>query len=251
MTIVACSRPQSLERAVPAGAYRYAVYFAPAIDEIWWQKGSAWLGRCAATQQLFELPAIGNILPDRMSQYIAHPRRYGFHATLRAPFVLREGFSEQTLIEQVALIGARFKPFLLPRFRVTRIGDFLALTLDTPSTQVQQIEEQCVTALQSFAAPLSPNELERRRAANLSEQEDGLLLRWGYPYVLDRFRFHLSLTGSLQSASVEEVVLLAQAAQNHFHHLPLCTFSSLAIFAEPTQGADFVLVAHCPLTGTQ
>ena len=103
--------------------------------------------------------------------------------------------------------------------------------------------------LNDYAVPLGPEELIRRRSAGLSSHEDALLLRWGYPYVLDRFRFHCSLTGSLAKASPQELSALTQAAHQHFDHLPLCVFDSLAIFAEPTQGADFVLLEQCPLMG--
>jgi hypothetical protein len=115
--------------------------------------------------------------------------------------------------------------------------------------QITLLEQQCVTQLNDYAVPLGPEELLRRRSAGLSSHEDALLLRWGYPYVLDRYRFHCSLTGSLAKASPQEVSALTQAAHQHFDHLPFCVFDSLAIFAEPTQGADFVLLEQCPLIG--
>ena len=49
-----------------------------------------------------------------------------------------------------------------------------------------------------FARPPGAAELERRRKAGLSAAQEKMLLRWGYPYVLDEFRFHLTLTGRLQ-----------------------------------------------------
>jgi hypothetical protein len=106
-----------------------------------------------------------------------------------------------------------------------------------------------VTQLNQFAEPLAQDELRRRRSAGLSAYEDALLMRWGYPYVLDRFRFHLSLTGSLAETSQDEVSALTRAANQHFSLLSDCMFDSLAIFAEPTKGADFVLLDRCPLIG--
>jgi len=40
-------------------------------------------------------------------------------------------------------------------------------------------------------------ELARRRTLRLTAEQDAMLARWGYPYVLEDFRFHMTLTGSL------------------------------------------------------
>ena len=132
---------------------------------------------------------------------------------------------------------------------MTLLDQFLALIPEREVTQVTLLEEQCVKVLNDYAEPLGPEELSRRRSAGLSSHEDALLLRWGYPYVLERFRFHCSLTGSLASATRQEVSALTQAAHQYFDQLPPCIFDSLAIFVEPTRGADFVLLQQCPLMG--
>jgi len=123
------------------------------------------------------------------------------------------------------------------------------LTPERDLQQVKDLESQCVTSLQDLVEPLNSDELARRREVELSPHEDALLVRWGYPYVLDRFRFHFSLTGSLEQATEAEVGALMNAAHQQFDPLPLCAFKALAIFAEPTPGADFVLLKQCPLIG--
>jgi hypothetical protein len=103
------------------------------------------------------------------------------------------------------------------------------------------VARTCVTGLQTLAAPLSSDELARRRRKGaLSIQEDALLVRWGYPYVLDRYRFHLSLTGDLNGVPLDTVQRLERAARDTFERLPACRFDSLALYAEPAPGADFV-----------
>jgi len=75
-----------------------------------------------------------------------------------------------------------------------------------------------------------------------------LLLRWGYPFVLDEFQLHCSLTGSLKQLNPQQVQNLQQGAQDWFDDLPPCHFETLALFIEPTPGADFVLQEHFKLT---
>lgn len=239
---------QTLSTTTPR-AYRYAVYFAPNVEQQWWAHASHWLGRCAVSQQRNAQPLIAGVSAKRFAELTAHPRRYGFHATMKAPFVLTSQYQPSDLIDRVNILCRDMKPFVLPHLQVTLLDQFLALVPERNATQVTLLEEQCVKVLNDYAEPLGPEELTRRRSAGLSTDEDALLLRWGYPYVLERFRFHCSLTGSLASATRQEVSALTQAAHQHFDQLPPCIFDSLAIFVEPTRGADFVLLQQCPLVG--
>jgi putative phosphonate metabolism protein len=230
-------------------AYRYAVYFAPNVEQQWWAQASEWLGRCAVTHQRSPQPLVSGLSAQRVAELTEHPRRYGFHATMKAPFVLASQYQPRDLVDRVNAICQHVKPFVLPRLQVALLDTFLALIPERDVTQITQLEEQCVTGLNDYAEPLSQEELSRRRNAGLSPHEDALLLRWGYPFVLDRFRFHCSLTGSLAKASQEEIAALTHVANQHFSQLPNCVFDSLAIFAEPTKGADFVWLQQCPLMG--
>ena len=244
LTVARQTSTQPLQRA-----YRYAVYFAPNVEQQWWAQASHWLGRCAVSQQINVQPLVAGVSAKRFAELTEHPRRYGFHATMRAPFVLTSQYQPIDLIDRVNMLCQDLKPFVLPRLQVTLLDQFLALVPERTAPQVTLLEEQCVTVLNDYAEPLGLEELSRRRSAGLSAQEDALLLRWGYPYVLEHFRFHCSLTGSLVSASRQEISALTQAAHQHFDHLPPCLFDSLAIFVEPTRGADFVLLQQCPLIG--
>lgn len=249
MTIAGVTAARQTSSQPLQRAYRYAVYFAPNVEQQWWAQASQWLGRCAVSQQMNVQPLVAGVSAKRFAELTEHPRRYGFHATLRAPFVLTSQYQPADLIDRVNLLCQDLKPFVLPRLQVTLLDQFLALVPERNAAQATRLEEQCVTVLNDYAEPLGPDELSRRRSAGLSAQEDALLLRWGYPYVLERFRFHCSLTGSLASASSQEISALTQAAHQHFDQLPPCLFDSLAIFVEPTRGADFVLLQQCPLMG--
>jgi hypothetical protein len=142
------------------------------------------------------------------------------------------------------MIAASSRTFAMPLLKVTLLDDFLAIVPQTTSEAANALAARCVMELQPLAAPLSATELQRRRQAPLSPAQDALLERWGYPFVLDEFQLHCSLTGSLKHMNSQQVQHLQQAAQEWFGKLPPCRFESLALFAEPTQDADFVLHEH-------
>ena len=230
-------------------AYRYAIYFAPRQDSRFWEAGSQWLGRCAASQRSFAQPAIPGFDAAAFSQLTAAPRRYGWHATLKAPFSLAPGVDISDLLAALRKLCDRLEPFTMSPLTLTRLDDFLALTPVEISRQIQEVERQCVTELQPLSAQLSAEEFVRRRQAGLSLAEDAQLLRWGYPYVLEHFRFHMSLTGSLRACSAQQIDALRQAGSDFFGDLSALSFDSIAVFAEPAQGEDFVLLEQIGFRG--
>lgn len=234
----------------PGTAYRYAVYFAPHPGTLGWLAGSHWLGRCAALLQPLQQLDIEGLRPDDLRQVTAAPRRYGWHATLRAPFSLADGAQWLQLHHAVQTVARTLRPFDLPPLQVQRQGDYLALVplsgagSAAAHAALHEVASACVTALQPLAAPLTDAQLERRRAAGLSPAQEALLQRWGYPFVMDEFRFHMTLAGPLHLLDASAQALLHAAAEEFFSDLPRLRFDSLALFAEPTPGADFVLLDH-------
>jgi hypothetical protein len=235
---------------------RYAIYFAPAYDGPWWHAGSVWLGRCAVSGRTLVQPPVPGLDPLEQQRRTAAPRRYGWHATLRAPFALAPGIGLDALREQLREIAAGQQAFTMPALEVTLLDGFLALEpgaggsspgSDDARVAIDAVARACVRSLQQLAAPLAAEEVQRRRAGGLTAEEDALMLLWGYPYVMERFRFHLSLTGLLRDAAPASVAALQQAAVRWFARLPPCRFDSIALFVEPAPGADFVLLEHVML----
>lgn len=230
---------------------RYAVYFAPGQHDPWWDAGSRWLGRCAVTGQALPQPAVAGLSAAQFAQLTQAPRRYGWHATLKAPFVLADGCTLAALQNELSTLARRHRAFELPPLVVSQMDGFLGLRLDGDDHAVQHIAANCVTGLHAFAAPLPPSELVRRRGKGLSDRQEQLLQDWGYPFVLDQFRFHFSLTGALTGASTgvladvtpTQVDALKAAAQQHFAALPPCRFDQLALFEEARPGAPFAWVS--------
>jgi putative phosphonate metabolism protein len=221
---------------------RFAIYWAPRPGSPLAAFGAAWLGRDAEDGRAAPQPAV----PD-IARMTAEPRRYGFHATLKPPFALAEGCVEAALLDAVAALARMIDAFDLPPLRLEAIGRFLALVPGAPVPQLERLAAACVARLDHFRAPPSPDEFVRRRRARLTPAQDTLLQRWGYPYVFEEFRFHLTLTGLLtpeERAAVEPA--LARAAAPHCE-TPV-RVEDLAVFVEEG-GAPFRVRARFPLRG--
>lgn len=176
---------------------RHAIYFAPERDHPLARFGAAWLGWDAeAGAEVAPPDGLPAWLAARRDAITTDPRRYGFHATLKAPFRLAEG-KVDLLLDIDAGDVASSRPAGELRLAVAELGSFVALVPDGDSRAIDDLAAACVQALDHWRAPLSEAEVARRRAAGLDATEEAYLSRWGYPYVLDRFRFHMTLTGPI------------------------------------------------------
>ena len=235
-------------RVLPLDGYkplgRYALYFAPSPESQLWRLGSQWLGRCALSGKPLRQPEIEGVAPECFTSLTAAPRRYGFHATLKAPFRLADGVLVQDIVEELDDIASQQRSFALPTLKVARLDDFLALTPARPCRHIERIAQLCVTHFDHFRAPLTHAERARRGLASLSARERMLLEQWGYPYVLDCFRLHFSLSASIAQMSEEVHERLALAAVRTFSAAPLTAqiFDAICLFEEPVPGAEFKLI---------
>ena len=67
---------------------RYAIYYAPSVDDPLWRFGSQCIGYDALTGADSEVPQTAAIPRQDWLAWTQEPRRYGFHGTLKAPFHL-------------------------------------------------------------------------------------------------------------------------------------------------------------------
>jgi hypothetical protein len=139
------------------------------------------------------MPAEFTALPDVTET----PRRYGFHATIKPPFALADGTGADALADTLADLAHSLPPARADGLRLSRIGRFLALTPEGDSAKIDALAAAFVRDLDRFRAPATDADLARRRAAGLTPAQESHLLRWGYPYVMDEFRFHMTLSGHL------------------------------------------------------
>jgi hypothetical protein len=194
---------------------RAAIYAAPHPDDPLWAFGSTTLGYDAARGALVSRPPPLRLTPERWDELTAEPRRYGFHATLKAPFRLSAGIGLKRLSEAISRFceGRRaVAPFPL---EVRAIGEFLALVPASAPEDLAPLAASVVTNFDGFRAGLSQAERERRLPAKLSARQAGYLERFGYPYVLEEFRFHMSLTGKVPDPILREELRLALAEGWH------------------------------------
>lgn len=175
---------------------RYAVYFTPEAQTKLARWGAAWLGWDVTAGEMVAHPQIGG-LPAPVAELTQTPRKYGFHATLKPPFRLAEGQSPEALGRAVERLAKQCTPIALDGLQLTPLGRFLALVPLGTQTALEALAEMTVETLDDFRAPLTEAELERRRKGGLNPEQEEMLARWGYPYVMGQFRFHMTLTGKL------------------------------------------------------
>jgi putative phosphonate metabolism protein len=230
---------------------RHAIYFAPAEGSPWWRFGTSWLGRDPAAGTEVPRPALEGVSPEDLAALTEAPQRYGFHATVKAPFSLRAGATREALAGALERFCAARPGVVLPRLEVARLDDFLALVPATRESRANDLAAECVREFEPFRAPLEAADLERHRRKGLSPRQDRYLEEFGYPFVLAEYRFHLSLTGSLDAAPPQLVAAMRAAAEHAVAALagePL-RLDALALFEQPARTAPFRLVARFPLLG--
>jgi hypothetical protein len=190
--------------------------------------------------------SIDGVNDETFVRITADPRRYGFHATLKAPFRLAPG---RTLASLVAALEERFSAeaaFDLPQLEPRLLDTFLALVPSQPTPDADRIAEACVRAFDAWRAPLTERESARRLAAGLDERGQELLAQWGYPSVLDRFRLHFSLSGALDASMMACTPRLLDAVHACMPRTAL-PFDAVCLFEERAPGADFQLIERIAL----
>ena len=221
---------------------RYAVYYAPRRGSPLWDKASAWLGRDAYDGRSLQRPDLPGLEGLDLDALTSDPRGYGFHATLKAPFELAEGSDEAELIAFASDFAARRRAFEA-EIEAGAIGSFQAFRLRDPCQDMDDLHSACVREFDAFRAPISDSDLARRRRAGLSPTEDERLVRWGYPYIFEDFRFHMTLTGSLRDPSLSERMHAALSAwfrDEAGRH----RFDGVAIFKQADRASPFVIIAR-------
>lgn len=222
---------------------RYAIYYAPRPAALA-QATAAWLGwDCQSGRNAAPLPGMPEVPPE----VTAAPRKYGFHGTLKAPFRLRQDLTPADLDRAVADLARRLPWLELPGLTLHRLDGFLALVPEGGDGALARLAAEVVQALDSFRAPLTQAEIDRRSPDRLTERQREHLLRWGYPYVMEDFRFHLTLTGDLPPDRAEEVAKLLSPWLLPLLPRPFVV-EDLCLFGEAQDGRFHLLSRHA-LTG--
>ncbi|UOA32524.1 hypothetical protein DSM110093_02324 [Sulfitobacter sp. DSM 110093] len=209
---------------------RYAIYYTPQGSLA--EAGAAWLGWDVAHGQAVAHPEVAALDVASLTET---PRKYGLHATIKPPFVLAEGTSADGLLAEFEALCAQLAPVTLDGLSLTPLGRFLALTPKGDTAALNAMAAEVVRGLDAFRAPPSEADLARRRQANLTLAQEANLNKWGYPYVLDAFRFHITLTSKLPKADLPQVT--AALAPYITTHLPQpFVLSSLTLVGQAEDG---------------
>ena len=232
--------------------YRHAAYYAPHPDQLLAELGARWLGRCALSGQRRRTPSFAGLPRATLRLHTAPASRYGWHATMKAPFKARAGLTEAAIAQAFAAFTGSHAAITLPALVLRDLGDFLALVPEQPCAALQSLAFACVRSLHALAQPLSAHELADRRRTPLSPEQDAMLLKWGYPFVGTQFRWHMTLTGSLRALPAADRQRLHAAALQWFEPVlqrPVI-LDAISWFVEPAAGGDLQEAQRFALAST-
>jgi hypothetical protein len=166
---------------------RFAIYYAPAQDSSLWRKAEAWLAQ-----------------PD-IQEIAVSARRYGFHATIKAPMALADGVDREQLVALLRRFAEAEPVVELSDFAPRLIDGFLAFTTEPQPVALTDFASNVVNFFEPARAPLSADDMRRRLKAQLTPRQVALVEQYGYPYVLEQFQFHMTLTDRLPVEKRDEL----------------------------------------------
>jgi putative phosphonate metabolism protein len=225
---------------------RYAIYYAPPAGAALDGFGAALLGYDAWTGADLAFPEeVTRAVPD-WRDLSGDPRKYGFHATLKAPFALAAGRSEDDLVAACAAFAMAPRPIPVITPVVDAISGFIAVVPAEPPGDLYRLASDCVADFDGFRAPLTEDDRARRNPAALSPRQCDYLDRWGYPYVLEEFRFHMTLTGRL---GTERRAPILAMLRSRFDGIGLgrLAVDRIALFRQHDPTSRFRIIGHWPL----
>lgn len=228
---------------------RYAIYYAPPTGSALDRFGAQLLGYDAFSGKDLAFPdGILQTTPD-WRDLTRDPRKYGFHATLKAPLSLAPGRTETDLLAACAAFAAAPRKIPVIRPVVDSISGFIAVIPAEPPAELIKLAADCVSAFDCFRAPLTAEDRARRNPSQLTPRQRGHLDRWGYPYVMEDFRFHMTLTGRLDAERREPILAMLR---NRFSATGLETLAidSIAVFRQDDATSRFRIVGRYVLAGS-
>jgi putative phosphonate metabolism protein len=237
-------------RNASASFPRYAIYYVPARDSVLDRFGAQLLGYDAWTGATLLFPDFATQTATDWQELTQDPRKYGFHATLKAPMSLASGNTEAELLAACSAFAE--KPRVIPVITpvIDAISGFIAVVPSARSRELEQLAADCVIELDRFRAPMTPEDRSRRNPSNLTPRQSELLDRWGYPYVMEEFRFHMTLTGRLDAARRAPVLALLQ---RRFSDLDITQFAidRIALFRQDDTNSRFRIISQWPLSNAE
>jgi putative phosphonate metabolism protein len=228
---------------------RYAIYYAAPRGSDLDRFGAQHLGYDAWSGEELPFPqAVPEAVPDWRA-LTQDPRKYGFHATLKAPMALADGKTESEFLGACEAFAGASRAIAIIKPIVQSISGFIAVVPAQTPRELEQLAAECVSAFDGFRAPLTPDDRARRNPAKLTPRQCDYLDRWGYPYVMEEFRFHMTLTGRLDAARREPI---RSMLQDRFAGLAIdrLAIDRIALFKQDNEAARFRIIGQWLLGAT-
>lgn len=178
---------------------RYAIYFSPKGTKLA-DFGARALGYDIHSARALPQLALKTLAPAPWAEVTRQARLYGFHATLKAPFRLAPGQTQSALEQAFLDFCNQHRPAPLPDMQVRLHHGFLAVTPAYQPPALEQLEQAILEGFEPFRAPLTTAEVDRRQPARLTDRQRSYLARFGYPYILEDFQFHMTLSQNISQA---------------------------------------------------
>jgi hypothetical protein len=236
--------------AMSADNFRYALYLTPPSDSDLWRFGCDVIGRDALSGASSEGFSLEGYSRDSWRILTSDPRRYGFHATLKAPFPLRLDLDVADLYDRVAEFARKHSPFNAGELKVgfVKAGRglaFVALKPEGALKDLRSFEAGVVRSLDKLRAPLVESGREYQGSERLTPRQAYYLHAWGYPYVLDEFDPHFTLTSAIPDADrVARLLEWEFGLRVPSHALQV---DALTLFGQSERGGDFKILHRFPL----
>jgi putative phosphonate metabolism protein len=226
---------------------RYAIYYVPPVGSELARFGASYLGYDACIGDALPFPDHATELAPDWRELTEDPRRYGFHATLKAPLSLASDKSEAELIAACARFAASARSIPLITPVVDSISGFLAVVPAEPAAELERLAADCVRSFDTFRAPLTAADRARRNPERLKARQRDYLDRWGYPYVFEEFRFHMTLTGRLPAERRPPILDMLRRRFSAIQPNALA-IDRIALFRQTDRASRFRIIDQWQLT---
>ena len=228
---------------------RYAIYYSPESRTPLWSLGTGWIGRDVLSDRRVEPQHRVQVSELERQALTATPAHYGLHATLKAPFELCYGYDYVDLRRKMLDFCARRERFSLPLLMLKNMDDFVALVACSPSPMIDRLARDCVEEFDAFRQPMTAHELSLCNSRPMTRQQYDLLIKWGYPYVMETYRFHITLSNRTFLDQCNRVIEGLGPELERVNAKGV-EFDGLCLFYQESRNRPFIFLERFPFAGT-
>ncbi len=224
---------------------RYAIYYVPPESDHLTKFAASWFGWDVYQGIRVNYSELSNLNYD-IKEITKKPCKYGLHGTLKAPFSLAKDRTIDELRLSLSRLSSSIKKFEIPFISLRKISGFIAIVPTTQNKKLNFLAKKCLQELDCFREVESLEILNKRRSVELSSSMKQNLLKWGYPYVLNDFQFHLTMTSKLAPKVSENVFSVLSSELSSVLNSPL-VISKICLFGESKIHGKFKVIEEFSL----